>query len=161
MIHLYGESKIELIINRFELNKRKAKFLHFVRKIINLKIKTNNNFLGTLEFQEKKINLLKLIWKLRFCINSKKQGFFEKDRIPFNWYKLSLLHILSFEKIKDVDFWDLHWPKFPLAREEIVKLKKTTNYDKAKKLFFKAENFWVNNNFKSSPKEILNFLKEI
>ena len=27
MIHLYGESKIELIINRFDLNKRKAKFL--------------------------------------------------------------------------------------------------------------------------------------
>ena len=161
MIHLYGGSNIEMIINRFDLNKRKAKFLYFVRHIINLKIKIKNNFLGILEVQEKKIKLLQLIWKLRFCINSKKQGLFEKDQIPFNWYKLGLLHILSFEKIKDVDFWDLKWPIFPLAREEIVKLKKTITYDEVEKLFFQAENFWVNNNFKSSPKEILNFLKNI
>ena len=86
---------------------------------------------------------------------------FEKDRIPFNWYKLGLLHILSFEKIKDVDFWDLKWPIFPLEREEIVKLNKTITFDEVEKLFFKAENFWVNNNFKSSPKEILNSLRNI
>ena len=55
MIHLYGESNIEMIINRFDLNKRKTKFLYFVRQIINLKIKIKNNFLGTLEVQEKKI----------------------------------------------------------------------------------------------------------
>lgn len=161
MVHLYGESKIELIINRFELNKRKAKFLHFVRQIINLKIKINNNYLTTLKAQEKNIKLLQLIWKLRFCINSQKKGLFEKDRLTFNLYKLGLLHILSFEKIKDVDFWDLRWPIFPLSREEIEKFKKTTSYDKVERLFFKAENFWVNNNFKSSPKEILNFLKDI
>ena len=122
-------------------------------------VKIKNNFLGMLEVQEKKIKLLKLIWKLRFCINSKKQGLFDKDRIPFNWYKLGLLHILCFEKIKDVDFWDLKWPIFPLEREEIVKLKKTITYYEVEKLFFQAENFWVNNNFKSSPKEILNSLK--
>ena len=159
MIHLHGENNIEMIINRFDLNKRKAKFLHFVRHIINLKIKIKNNFLGMLEVQEKKIKLLQLIWKLRFCINSKKQGLFDKDRIPFNWYKLGLLHILCFEKIKDVDFWDLKWPIFPLEREEIVKLKKTITFDEVEKLFFQAENFWVNNNFKSSSKEILHFLK--
>ena len=54
MIHLYGESNIEMIINRFDLNKRKTKFLHFVRQIINLKINIKNNFLGTIEVQEKK-----------------------------------------------------------------------------------------------------------
>ena len=76
---LKGENacNVELIINRFDLNKRKAKFLHFVRQIINLKIKMKNNFLGMLEVQEKKIKILQLIWKLRFCINSKKQGMFE------------------------------------------------------------------------------------
>ena len=161
MIHLYGESKIELIINRFDLNKRKAKFLYFIRQIINLKIKIRNNYLYALEVEEKKIKLLQLIWKLRLRINSKKQGLLEKDRLPFNFYKLGLLHILSFEKIKDLDFLDLQWPIFPLAREEIVKLQKTTTYDKVEKLFFHAENFWVNNNFKSSPKEILKFLKDI
>ena len=159
MIHLYGESKVEMIINRFDLNKRKTKFLYFVRQIINLKINIRNNFLNTLELREKKIKLLQLIWKLRCSINSKRQGLFEKDRIPFNWYKFGLLHVLSFEKIKDVDFFELKWPIFPLVREEILKSKQTTTYDQVEKLFFQAEDFWVNNNFKCSPKEILNFLK--
>ena len=141
MIHLYGENNIEMIINRFDLNTRKAKFLHFVRQIINLKIKMKNNFLGMLEVQEKKIKLLQLIWKLRFFINSKKQGLFDKDRIPFNWYKLGLLHILCFEKIKDVDFWDLKWPIFPLEREEIVKLKKQLLTTKLKNYFSKLKIF--------------------
>ena len=161
MIHLYGESNVELIIDRFDLNQRKAKFLHFVRQIINLKIKIKNDFCDILEVEEKKIKLLKLIWKLRISINSKKKGLFEKDRLPFNWYKLGLLHILPFEKIKDIDFWNLRWPIFPLARQELVKSKITTNYDDLEKLLFQAENFWVSNNFKSSKKEILNFSKNL
>ena len=48
---------------------------------------------------------------------------------------------------------------FPINREEIVKLNKINTYDKVEKLYFQAEEFWVNNNFKSSPKEILYFLK--
>ena len=115
--------------------------------------------MGIIECREKKIKLLQLIWKLRSCVNSKKQGLFKKDQIPFNWYKLGLLHVLSFEKIKDVDFFELKWPIFPLVREEILKLKQTTTYDQVEKLFFQAEDFWVNNNFKSSSKEILHFLK--
>jgi len=161
MIHLYGESNVELIIDRFDLNQRKAKFLHFVRQIINLKIKIKNDFCDIFEVEEKKIKLFKLIWKLRISINSKKKGLFEKDRLPFNWYKLGLLHILPFEKIKDIDFWNLRWPIFPLARQEIVKSKITTNYDDLEKLLFQAENFWVSNNFKSSKKEILNFSKNL
>ena len=160
MIHLYGGSNVEIIINRFDLNKRKTKFLYFVRNLINLKINIKNNFLDTIEAQEKKIKLLQLIWKLRSCINVKKQGLFKKDQIPFNWYKLGLLHILSFEKIKKIDFWELNWPIFPLAREDILKSKKITAYDEVEKLFFQAEDFWANNNFKCSPKEILHFLKK-
>ena len=159
MIHLYGESYLEMIINRFDLNKRKTKFLYFVRQLINLKINIKNNFLGIIDCQEKKIKLLQLIWKLRSCVNSKKQGLFKKDQIPFNWYKLGLLHVLSFEKIKNVDFEELNWPIFPLVREDILKTKKITAYDEVEKLFFQAEDFWVNNNFKSSSKEILHFLK--
>ncbi len=159
MIHLYGGSNVEMIINRFDLNKRKTKFLYFVRQLINLKINIKNNFLGIIECREKKIKLLQLIWKLRSCVNSKKQGLFKKDQIPFNWYKLGLLHVLSFEKIKNVDFEELNWPIFPLVREDILKTKKITAYDEVEKLFFQAEDFWVNNNFKSSSKEILHFLK--
>ena len=159
MIHLYGGSNVEMIINRFDLNKRKTKFLYFVRQLIDLKINIKNNFLGIIECREKKIKLLQLIWKLRSCVNSKKQGLFKKDQIPFNWYKLGLLHVLSFEKIKNVDFEELNWPIFPLVREDILKTKKITAYDEVEKLFFQAEDFWVNNNFKSSSKEILHFLK--
>ena len=159
MIHLYGESNIEMIINRFDLNKRKTKFLHFVRQIINLKNNIIINFFNKLEVRKKKIKLLQLIWEFRCSINPKKQGLFKKDRIPFNWYKFALLHVFSFEKIKDVDLFEIKWPIFPIVREEIVKLKEINTYDQVEKLFFQAEEFWVNNNFKSSPKEILYFLK--
>ena len=159
MIHLYGESNIEMIINRFDLNKRKTKFLHFVRQIINLKNNIKNNFLIKLEVREKKIKLLKLIWELRCSIKSKKQGLFNKDRIPFDWYKFALLHVFPFEKIKKVDLFEITWPIFPLVRKDILKFKKKITYDQVEKLFFKAEEFWVNNNFKSSQKEIIYFLK--
>jgi len=159
MIHLYGESNIEMIINRFDLNKRKTKFLHFVRQIINLKNNIKNNFLIKLEVREKKIKLLKLIWELRCSIKSKKQGLFKKDRIPFDWYKFALLHVIPFEKIKNVDLFEITWPIFPLVRKDILKFKKKITYDQVEKLFFKAEEFWVNNNFKSSQKEIIYFLK--
>ena len=159
MIHLYGESNIEMIINRFDLNKRKTKFLHFVRQIINLKNNIKNNFLIKLEVREKKIKLLKLIWELRCSIKSKKQGLFKKDRIPFDWYKFALLHVFPFEKIKKVDLFEITWPIFPLVRKDILKFKKKITYDQVEKLFFKAEEFWVNNNFKSSQKEIIYFLK--
>ena len=54
----------------------------------------------------------------------------------------------------------MEWPIFPLVREEIVKLKKTVTHDQVKKLFFQAEEFWVNNNFKSSQEEISNFIEK-
>ena len=159
MIHLYGESNIEMIINRFDLNKRKTKFLHFVRQIINLKNNIKNNFLIKLEVREKKIKLLKLIWEFRCSIKSKKQGLFKKDQIPFDWYKFALLHVFPFEKIKNIDLFEITWPKFPLVRKDILKFKKKITYDQVEKLFFKAEEFWVKNNFKSSQKEIIYFLK--
>ena len=160
MIHLYGESNIEMIIDRFDLNKRKIKFLHFLRQIINLKNNSKNIFLDKLEVKEKQIKLLQLIWKFRCIITPKKLGLFEKDRIPLSWYKFSLLHLFSFEKIKKIDLFEIKWPIFPLHKEDIMKSKKSITHNQIEKLFFQAEDFWVNNNFKSSPKEILNFLEK-
>jgi len=160
MVHLYGDHCIDKIINRFDLNKRKIKFLHFIRQIINLKINIKNNYLESHVVGDKRMYIFKLIWQLRCGINAKKQGLFNKDRISFDWYKLALLHILPFEKIKDIDFFEIKWPIFPLVREEIVKSKKTITNDQVKRLFFQAEDFWVNNNFQSSPKEISNFLEQ-
>ena len=56
--------------------------------------------------------------------------------------------------------FDIKWPIFPLDKEDIVKSKKSITNNQLEKLFFQAEDFWVNNNFKSSPKEILNFLEK-
>ncbi len=159
MIHLYGEHCIDKIINRFDLNKRKIKFLNFIRQIINLKIKIKNN-LEIQTLREKHIYIFQLIWQLRCGLNLKKQGLFYKDRIPFNWYKLALLHVLPLEKIKDIDLFEINWPKFPLVREKIMKSKKKFTFDQVEKAFFQAEEFWVNNNFKSSQEEISNFLEK-
>ena len=41
-----------------------------------------------------------------------------------------------------------------------MKTKKIITFDQVEKLFFQAEEFWVNNNFKSSPEEISNFLEK-
>ncbi len=159
MIHLYGEHCIDKIIKRFDLNKRKIKFLNFIKQIINLKINIKNYYLDSHVVREKQMYIFQLIWQLRCGINSKKQGLFNKDRIPFNWYKLALLHILPFEKIKEIDLFKINWPTFPLVREEIVKSNKTITNVQVERLFFQAEDFWVNNNFQSSQEEILNFLK--
>ncbi len=160
MIHLYGEHCIDKIIKRFDLNKRKIKFLNFIKQIINLKINIKNYYLESHLVREKQMYIFQLIWQLRCGINSKKQGLFYKDRIPLNWYKLALLHILPFEKIKEIDLFEINWPIFPLVREEIVKSKKTITNVQVERLFFQAEDFWVNNNFQSSQEEILNFLEK-
>ena len=160
MIHLYGEHCINKIIKRFDLNKRKIKFLNFIKQIINLKINIKNYYLESHLVREKQMYIFQLIWQLRCGINSKKQGLFNKDRIPLNWYKLALLHILPIEKIKDIDLFEINWPIFPLVREEIVKSKKTITNVQVERLFFQAEDFWVNNNFQSSQEEILNFLEK-
>ena len=160
MIHLYGEHCIDKIIKRFDLNKRKIKFLNFIKQIINLKINIKNYYLDSHVVREKQMYIFQLIWQLRCGINSKKQGLFNKDRIPFNWYKLALLHILPFEKIKEIDLFKINWPTFPLVREEIVKSNKTITNVQVERLFFQAEDFWVNNNFQSSQEEILNFLEK-
>ena len=76
-----------------------------------------------------------------------------------HFYVFALLHVFSFEKIKNVDLFKINWPIFPLVRNDILKLKKKITHDQVEKLFFKAEEFWVNNNFKSSQKEIIYFLK--
>ena len=56
--------------------------------------------------------------------------------------------------------FEIKWPIFPIDKEDIVKSKNSIRHNQLEKLFFQAEDFWVNNNFKSSPKEILNFLEK-
>ena len=45
MPHLYSFNNIEMIIKRFELNKRKIKFLHFIKQIRNNKVSVDKNLI--------------------------------------------------------------------------------------------------------------------
>ncbi|MDC0227963.1 hypothetical protein OAK51_05635, partial [Alphaproteobacteria bacterium] len=70
-------------------------------------------------------------------------------------------HIYPLKTIKEIDLCNLSWPNFPIKRSQIKKAFKKNNYDQINNLIFKAEEFWVNKNFKSSSDEILMFLKKI
>jgi tRNA nucleotidyltransferase/poly(A) polymerase len=159
MLHLYNLENIEMIIKRFELNKRKIKFVNFIIQLKNLKLKVNQNITKKLTSKEIELFILKIIWEYRCKINIENKGYFIKDRIPFNWYKLGLLHVLPIEIMKQVDLFNLEWPTLPLTRKKIQDLQDKTFLNKIDDLIFKAENFWVKNNFKSSPGNILIFLK--
>jgi hypothetical protein len=82
-----------------------------------------------------------------------------KDRIPFNWYKLGLLHVFPIEVIKRIDLFNLEWPSLPVTRKKILALQDETYFSKINDLAYRAEDFWVNNNFESSDKNIMTFLK--
>ena len=159
MPHLYNLKNCAVIIKRFELNKRKIKFLNFIKQLKNNELRVNQNIMKKFTSKEIKLYILKLIWKYRCKINKVNKGFFMKDRIPFNWYKFGLLHVLPIEIIKQIDLFNLEWPILTLTRKKIQNLKDKTYFKNIDTLIFKAEDFWVNNNFNSSPENILIFLE--
>ena len=159
MPHLYNLENFDLIIKRFELNKRKIKFLNFIKQLKNNKLRVNQNTIKKLTSKEIELCILKLIWKYRCKIIKVNKGFFMKDRIPFNWYKFGLLHVLPIEIIKQIDLFNLEWPILTLTRKKIQNLQDKTYFKNIDDLIFKAEDFWVNNNFNSSPENIIIFLE--
>ena len=159
MPHLYNLENFEIIIKRFELNKRKIKFLNFIKQLKNNELIVNQNIMKKFTSKEIELYILKLIWKYRCKINKVNKGFFMKDRIPFNWYKFGLLHVLPIEIIKQIDLFNLEWPILTLTRKKIQNLQDKTYFKNIDDLIFKAEDFWVNNNFNSSPENILIFLE--
>ncbi len=159
MPHLYNLENFDKIIKRFELNKRKIKFLNFIKQLKNNELIVNQNNMKKLKSKEIELYILKLIWKYRCKINKANKGFFMKDRIPFNWYKFGLLHVFPIEIIKQIDLFNLKWPILTLTRKKIQNLKNKTYFKNIDTLIFKAEDFWVNNNFNSSPENILIFLE--
>ena len=159
MPHLYSLENFDMIIKRFELNKRKIKYLNFIKQLKNNELKVNQNIMKQFTSKEIELYILKLIWKYRCKINKVNKGFFMKDRIPFNWYKFGLLHVLPIEIIKQIDLFNLEWPILTLTRKKIQNLQDKTYFKNIDDLIFKAEDFWVNNNFNSSPENILIFLE--
>ena len=159
MPHLYNLENCAVIIKRFELNKRKIKFLNFIKQLKNNELRVNQNIMKKFTSKEIELYILKLIWKYRCKINKVNKGFFMKDRIPFNWYKFGLLHVLPIEIIKQIDLFNLEWPILTLTRKKIQNLQDKTYFKNIDDLIFKAEDFWVNNNFNSSPENILIFLE--
>jgi len=158
---LYGFDKLESIIHRFELNKKKISFNKFVFSLLNFSNLYNQKLFESKNVRDKKIFILKLIWKMRCSIYPNNKTFFENDKIPFNWYKLALFHIIPLNKIDEIDLCKMNWPKIPINRRKLEEIYTNYNYIKINQLIKIAEQFWVNNDFQSSTNQIIIFLKTI
>jgi poly(A) polymerase len=156
---LYGFDKLESIIHRFELNKKKISFNKFVFSLLNFSNLYNQKLFESKNVRDKKIFILKLIWKMRCSIYPNNKTFFENDKIPFNWYKLALFHIIPLNKIDEIDLCKMNWPKIPINRRKLEEIYTNYNYIKINQLIKIAEQFWVNNDFESSSNQIIMFLK--
>ena len=159
--HLYNIQRIEIIANRFELSKQKIKYLNFVKQIQNHNFSIDQKYLRTISSNEKEIKILQLIWDLRVNFNFKNKSLFKNDRIPFNWYKLALFHILPIEILNKLNFFNLEWPSFPLKREEIKFMQPNLGTLEQNDLLYKLEEFWVKHNFKFSKQALLNFASKL
>ena len=158
---LYGFDKLESIIHRFELNKKKISFNKFVFSLLNFSNLYNQKLFESKNVRDKKIFILKLIWKMRCSIYPNNKTFFENDKIPFNWYKLALFHIIPLNKIDEINLCKMNWPKIPINRRKLEEIYTNYNYIKINQLIKIAEQFWVNNDFQSSTNQIIIFLKTI
>ena len=158
---LYGFDKLESIVHRFELNKKKINFNKFVFSLLNFSNLYNQKLFESKNVRDKKIFILKLIWKMRCSIYPNNKTFFENDKIPFNWYKLALFHIIPLNKIDEIDLCKMNWPKIPINRRKLEEIYTNYNYIKINQLIKIAEQFWVNNDFQSSTNQIIIFLKTI
>ena len=159
--HLYNIQRIEIIANRFELSKQKIKYLNFVKQIQNHNLSIDQKYLRTISSKKKEIKILQLIWDLRVNFNFKSKSLFKNDRIPFNWYKLALFHILPIEILNKLNFFNLEWPSFPLKREEIKFMQPNLGTLEQNDLLYKLEEFWVKHNFKFSKQALLNFASKL
>ena len=159
--HLYNIQRIEIIANRFELSKQKIKYLNFVKQIQNHNLSIDQKYLRTISSKKKEIKILQLIWDLRVNFNFKNKSLFKNDRIPFNWYKLALFHILPIEILNKLNFFNLEWPSFPLKREEIKFMQPNLGTLEQNDLLYKLEEIWVKHNFKFSKQALLNFASNL
>jgi len=159
--HLYNIQRIQIIANRFELSKQKIKYLNFVKQIQNHNLSIDQKYLRTISSKKKEIKILQLIWDLRVNFNFKNKSLFKNDRIPFNWYKLALFHILPIEILNKLNFFNLEWPSFPLKREEIKFMQPNLGTLEQNDLLYKLEEFWVKHNFKFSKQALLNFASKL
>ena len=160
MPFLYGFGKLESIIHRFELNNKKINFNKFILHLLSFSDLYDKKILESKNIREKQINILKFIWKMRCNIYPDNKAFFKNDKIPFNWYKLALFHIIPLNKIEAIDLCNMKWPTFPVNRQQIKDMNMKKDYIQINSLINKAEQMWVNNDFKSSSDQIITFLKK-
>ena len=97
---------------------------------------------------------------MRCNIYPNNKTIFKNDKIPFNWYKLALFHIIPLNDIEGIDLCNLKWPTFPINRQQVEDMHMQKDYIQINNLINKAEQFWVNSDFKSSSDEITAFFKK-
>ena len=159
--HLYDLKLKDIIVDRFQFSKQKIKYLNFIKIIKNFNFFIDLNFFKQMTLKEKEIKILQFVWECRVKGDFNNKTIFKNDRIPFNWYKLALLHILPVKIIDQLDFNKLVWPTFPLSRQEIRLLEPGLNHQEENNLLYKSEEFWVKNDFKNSNKDLLNFVTKL
>ena len=157
---LYGFGKLESIIYRFELNNKKINFNKFILRLLSFSHLYEKKILKSKNIREKQINTLKLIWKMRCNIYPNNKTFFKNDKVPFNWYKLALFHLISLNNIEEIDLCNLKWPTLPINRQQIEDMHLQKDYIQINNLINKVEQFWVNSDFKSSSCQMITFLKK-
>ena len=156
---LYGFGYLESIIHRFQLNRKKINFNKFTFHVLSLSHLYEKEILESKNVRKKQINILKFIWKMRCNIYPNNKTFFTNDKIPFNWYKLALFHIIPLNKIEAIDLCNMKWPTLPINRQQVENIYIQKDFIQINNLINKAEQFWVNNDFKSSSDQIITFLK--
>ena len=159
--HLYDLKLKDIIVDRFQFSKQKIKYLNFIKIIKNFNFFIDLNFFKQMTLKEKEIKILQFVWECRVKGDFNNKTIFKNDRIPFNWYKLALLHILPVKIIDQLDFNKLVWPTFPLSRQEIRIIEPGLNHQEENNLLYKSEEFWVKNDFKNSNKDLLNFVTKL
>ena len=159
MPHLYHFDQLENVTSRFELSKKIKAYYNFLKFIEYLYSEVDIEAFLLKNKKNKKIEIYKTIWKMMNKIDTVYNLVPLKNRIPMGWCKLGLFHILPFSILKELDILNIEMPKCPITRDDIIEIYKIYDYKQIKVLLFKGEEFWVNNDFDSSLREILTFLK--
>jgi len=157
--HLYDFNQLQAAYLRLEFSKKTMKYYNFFNQIKSIYRPIDVKNFKDITNQSKKIEIIKTLWKMKNRIFFLNKLIYINERIPISWCKLGLFHILPYEDLKKINVLDIHLPKCPFNINHILQLSKVSDYNEIKLLLFKAEQYWVNNNFSSSLYEIQNFFK--
>lgn len=157
--HLYDFNQLQTAYLRLEFSKKTLKYYNFLKQIEYIYSPMDIKNFKNITNKSKKIEIIKILWKMKNRVFFFNKSIYKNEKIPISWCKLGLFHILPYEDLKKINVLDTYLPKCPFNRNHILELSKVSDYNEIRLLLFKAEEYWVNNNFGSSLYEIQDFFK--